>query len=53
MQRLASHATASALDRAGFVSYAHAIAGGSRVNLMRFGEDRMEQLISALYWLAQ
>ena len=52
MQRLTSHATASALDRAGFVSYAHSIAGGSRVNLMRFGEDRMEQLIAGLVkWL--
>ena len=52
MQKLASHAAASALDRAGFVKYAHAIAGGSRVNLMRFGEDRMEQLIAGLLkWL--
>ncbi len=52
MQRLASHAATSALDRAGYVNYAHAIAGGSRVNLMRFGEDRMEQLIAGLLeWL--
>ncbi|WP_419737783.1 hypothetical protein [Ruegeria sp.] len=48
---LATAAT-SALDRAGYVNYAHAIAGGSRVNLMRFGEDRMEQLIAGLLeWL--
>ncbi len=52
MRRLASHAAASALDRAGYVSYAHAIAGGSRVNLKRFGEDRLEQLIVGLVkWL--
>jgi len=52
MRRLASHATASALDRAGYVKYAHAISGGSRVNLERFGADRMEQTIAGLLeWL--
>jgi len=52
MQKLASHAAASALHRAGYVNYAHAIAGGSRVNLVRFGEDRLEQLIAELLkWL--
>jgi len=49
---LRGHATASALDRAGYVKYAHAMSGGSHVNLMRFGADRMERLIEDLTeWL--
>ena len=49
---LRGHATASALARTGYLDYAHAMSGGSRVNLMRFGEDRMERLIEDLTeWL--
>ncbi len=52
LRKLAGHASASALDRADLVDYSHAIAGGSRVNLMRFGEDRMEAFIEGLVrWL--
>ena len=52
MARLSSHATASVLARRGMVDYAHSIAGGSLVNLIRFGEDRMERLIAELVeWL--
>ena len=52
MARLISHATVSALARKGKVDYAHSIAGGSLVNLIRFGEDRMERLIAELVeWL--
>ncbi len=32
----------------GGLPYAHAIAGGSRVNLMRFGEERFERIITEL-----
>ena len=48
MKRLAEHAASTALDRAGYVDYAYAIAGGSRVNLMRFGEERFERIITEL-----
>jgi len=49
---LRGHATAGALARTGYLDYAHAMSGGSRVNLMRFGEDRMERLIEDLTeWL--
>ncbi len=51
---LRGHATTSALARTGYLDYAHAITGGSRVNLMRFGEDRMEKLIAGLVeWLSK
>ena len=49
---LRGHATASALAQAGYIDYAHAIVGGSHVNLTRFGEDRMAKLIRQLVqWL--
>ncbi len=52
MRRLANHAANTALDRAELVNYASALAGGSRVNLLRFGEDRMERIIAGLVqWL--
>ena len=45
---LRGHATASALARAGYLDYAHAIVGGSGVNLMRFGEANMATIIERL-----
>ena len=49
---LRGHATASALAQTGYIDYAHAIVGGSHVNLTRFGEDRMAKLIRQLVqWL--
>ncbi|MBC6416246.1 MAG: hypothetical protein GDA47_00245 [Rhodospirillales bacterium] len=52
MRNLANHAANTALDRAGYMNYASALAGGSRVNLQRFGEDRMERIIAGLVqWL--
>ena len=49
---LRGHATAAALARTGYLDYAHAMSGGSRVNLQRFGADRMERLIEDLTeWL--
>ncbi|WP_170563127.1 phage head morphogenesis protein [Ruegeria atlantica] len=51
---LRGHATASALARAGYLDYAHAITGGSRVNLERFGEANMSWIIERLVeWLTQ
>ena len=52
MRNLANHAANTALDRAGYVNYAAVLAGGSLVNLQRFGEDRMQRLIAGLVqWL--
>ncbi len=45
---LRGHATASALARTGYLDYAHAISGGSRINLMRFGEANMALIIERL-----
>ncbi|MBC6404244.1 MAG: hypothetical protein GDA41_00680 [Rhodospirillales bacterium] len=52
MRNLANHAANITLDRAGYMSYAYTLAGGSLVNLQRFGEDRMQRLIAGLVqWL--
>ncbi len=52
--RLRGHATASALARAGYLDYAHAITGGSRVNFQRFGDANMTRIIERLVeWLNQ
>ena len=52
MRHMANHAANIALDRAGYMNYASALAGGSLVNLQRFGEDRMQRLIAGLVqWL--
>ncbi len=52
--QLRGHATATALARAGYLDYAHAITGGNRVNLERFGEAGMTRIIERLVeWLKQ
>ena len=54
VRRLAAHASASALDRAGYLDYAHAIAGSGRLALDRLGAQAMDRIVDRLVqWLAR
>ena len=53
LRDLASHVATAALDRRGYIRYAHAFTGGSRVNVARFGERRLNAIIAELVeWMA-
>ena len=52
MRRLAAHAAASALDRADYLDYAHAISGSGRLAFDRFGPQAMDRIVDRLVqWL--
>ena len=54
MRRLAAHAAASALDRADYLDYAHAISGSGRLAFDRFGPQAMDRIVDRLVqWLTR
>ncbi|WP_420011269.1 phage minor head protein [Tateyamaria sp.] len=54
VRRLVAHASSSALDRADYLDYAHAISGGGRLTFDRFGAQAMDGIIARLVqWLVQ